>query len=139
MLSSLPGTTFADFIERRSSRDPDHVFITVIRSGRSPEELTFGELDRLSGVAARALYQAGACVGARVLILAPNGLEMVVAIAAAARSCLISVPVNASSAAAETAYLVELLEPTVIIVGSSQLRQLAAGGSSRPGKRSWSW
>lgn len=126
MLSFLPGTTFADFIERRSSRDPDHVFITLIRHGRSPAELTFGEFDRLSSVAAKALYQVGADSGARVLILAPNGLEMVVAIAAAARSCLVSVPVNAASAAAEIAYLVELLEPTVIIIGSSQLRQLAA-------------
>src|SRR6185437_16792273 len=127
MLSFLPGTTFADFIERRSSRDPDHVFITLIRPGGTAAELTFGELDRLSSIAARALAQAGAAPGARVLILTPNGLEMVIAIAAAARSCLISVPVNANSAAAEIAYLVELLEPAVIIAGSSQLRQLAAG------------
>jgi crotonobetaine/carnitine-CoA ligase len=126
VLSFLPGTTFADFIERRGSDDPSRVFITLIRPGGSTAELTFGELDRLSGVAARALHQAGAAAGARVLILTPNGLEMVVAIAAAARSCLVSVPVNASSVAAEIAYLVELLEPTVIVVGPSQLGQLAA-------------
>ena len=126
MLSFLPGTTFADFIERRGSADPSRVFITLVRPGGSTAELTFGELDRLSGMAARALYQAGAVAGDRVLILTPNGLEMVVAIAAAVRSCLVSVPVNASSAAAEIAYLVELLEPAVIIVGPGQLSQLAA-------------
>jgi crotonobetaine/carnitine-CoA ligase len=128
VLSFLPGTTFADFIEQRGSADRNRVFITLIRPGGSTAELTFGELDRLSGVAARALYQAGAGVGARVLILTPNGLEMVVAIAAAARSCLVSVPVNASSVAAEIAYLVGLLEPAVIIVGPAQARQLAAAG-----------
>jgi crotonobetaine/carnitine-CoA ligase len=126
--SFLPGTTFADFIERRGSADPGRVFITLIRPGGGTAELTFGELDRLSGLAARALYQAGAVPGARVLILAPNGLEMVVAIAAAARSGLISAPVNTSSVAAEIAYLAELLAPAVIIVGASQARQLAAAG-----------
>ncbi|HEY2267151.1 MAG TPA: AMP-binding protein [Streptosporangiaceae bacterium] len=128
MLSFLPGTTFADFIERRGSADPGRVFVTLIRSGGGTAELTFGELDRISGLAARALHQAGAVPGARVLILAPNGLEMVVAIAAAARSGLVSAPVNTSSVAAEIAYLAELLEPAVIIVGAAQARQLAAAG-----------
>jgi crotonobetaine/carnitine-CoA ligase len=128
MLSFLPGTTFADFIERRGSADPGRVFITLIRSGGGTAELTFGELDRLSALAARALYRAGAVPGARVLILAPNGPEMVVAIAAAARSGLVSAPVNTGSVAAEIAYLAELLEPSVIIVGASQARQLAAAG-----------
>jgi crotonobetaine/carnitine-CoA ligase len=128
VVSFLPGTTFADFIERRGSADPGRVFITLIRSGGGTAELTFGELDRLSGLAARAFYQAGAVPGARVLILAPNGLEMVVAIAAAARSGLVSAPVNTSSVAAEIAYLVELLEPAVIVAGPGQARQLAAAG-----------
>ena len=33
MLSFLPGTTFADFIERRGSADPGRVFITLILIG----------------------------------------------------------------------------------------------------------
>jgi crotonobetaine/carnitine-CoA ligase len=126
VLSFLPGTTFADFIERRGSRDPDRVFITLVRRGCSTAELTFGELDRLSSKVAQALYLAGADPGARVLILAPNSLEMVLAIAATARSGLVSVPVNASSVASEIAYLVELVDPTVIIVGTPQLPELAA-------------
>jgi carnitine-CoA ligase len=128
VLSFLPGTTFADFIERRAADDPERVFLTLVRPGGSTAELTFGELDRLSARTARALHQAGAAPGARVLILAPNGLEMVVALAAAARSGLVSAPVNTASVAAEIAYLAGLLEPAVIIVGASQLTRLAAAG-----------
>jgi carnitine-CoA ligase len=127
----MPGITFADFIDRRSSCDPDKVFVKLIRRGRQSPELTFAELDRLSGRAATALYQAGAAPGSRILILTPNCLEMVVAMAAAARSSLVSVPVNAGSVAAEITHLLELVEPAVIIVGTDQLSQLSSAVGPR--------
>jgi crotonobetaine/carnitine-CoA ligase len=131
-VASFPaGMTFADFVDRRGELDADKVFVKLIRRGGGHAELTFGELDRLSGLAAAAFLSSGAVPGSRVLLLTPNCLEMIVVMVAAARSGLVSVPVNAATAAGEVAHLIDLIEPTAIVAGPGQLQVIAEAGLQR--------
>ena len=128
MLSFPAGATFADFIDRRSAQDQDNVFVRLIRRDGRREELTFGELARLSELVVTALVRSGAAPGDRILILTPNCLEMIIALLAAARSSLVSVPVNPASAAGEVDHVIRLVEPTVVFAGPDQLRLLEQAG-----------
>src|ERR1022692_1488589 len=58
------------------------------------ERMTYGELDERSTVLASRLVQAGVGKGSRVGLLFPNGVDWILAWAAAARIGAITVPVN---------------------------------------------
>lgn len=120
-------STFGDFIERRADNSTEKVFARLVRNDGGVDSLTFGDLERQTGDAARALLGAGVGPGDRMVVLAGNCLEMVVAILGAARAGVASVPVNAASVPQELAYLLDLLEPSALVVGCEFTDRLDCG------------
>lgn len=116
MTEFLAGATFADFVERRGTDSRDRVFVRLVRRDGRRRTLTFGEMDRRTARLAQTMLRAGVTPGNRVLVLAPNSLEMVVALLAAARCGLVGVPVSTASVPADVAYVARLTEPDVVVV-----------------------
>ena len=122
------GRTFSDIVEIRARQQPDRTFARLVKRDGSREALTYGDLEAQSRAVAGALASRGLVAGDRLLILTPNCLEQVIAMLAAARSSLISVPVNPASVPAELAYLMSLVEPACVVVGSAQIGALDEAG-----------
>jgi carnitine-CoA ligase len=120
MLDFPAAATFGEFVEKRASDRPDKTYVKLIRRDAPSESLTYAALESQTAVVAQGFVAAGASPGDRVLMLVPNSLELVVAMLAAARAGLISVPINTSTVAPELQHIVALVEPAVIVIGSEQ-------------------
>ncbi len=88
-----------DWLRHRARLFPHRL---AVRAGS--ERLSFGELDRRAGCAARQLATAGVREGVRVALLLPSGMPFVVLTHALARLGAVMVPLNARLARPELAW-----------------------------------
>ncbi|MBM3678851.1 MAG: ATP-dependent acyl-CoA ligase [Actinobacteria bacterium] len=92
--------------------------------------ITYAELDRDASRAAAAWQELGVGKGDRVVFMADNGPEFIVAWLGLAKIGAILVAVNTRFQAAETRYLVEHAEPRLLLASAAHaavLREAAAG------------
>ena len=77
--------------------------------------MTFAELDQAAHRLANALLELGQAHGDRVALYLPNGAELVVAMAAVARSGGIIVPISTRLSPAEVRFILEDCAPSVVM------------------------
>ncbi|MFA6577273.1 MAG: class I adenylate-forming enzyme family protein, partial [Nocardioides sp.] len=94
--------TVGAVLRKRVEEDPDAVFLIC-----DDERLTYGELQRRSAEAAKALLAAGAGHGTHVALLMPNGADFAVAAVAIMRIGAVAVPMSTLSSVAELRTLVD--------------------------------
>ncbi len=87
--SLLRQEILADLLEASAGRDPGQIALVY-----EERELSYGELDRLAGLAASRLIEAGAVPGAIVGLWMPRGIELLVMQAAIAKSGAAWLPVD---------------------------------------------
>lgn len=97
--------------------------------------LTFGELEQVSRARAIELRSVGVGAGDRVVVLAPNSTESVVAIAAVLRSGGVLVPVSAETKLPRLRSIIADCEPTAVIAPRSVLAELR--GAQEDGDPIW--
>ncbi len=93
-----------DLLGERSALSPDRTALVELASGR---RFTYQELDhRAIGCARMWLYGLGVRPGDRVGVLADNRVEFLDAFFAAAKSCIVLVPLNTRLAVPELEYII---------------------------------
>ncbi|WP_052390334.1 non-ribosomal peptide synthetase [Streptomyces sp. NRRL B-24484] len=106
---SVPAVTLAELVERRVRRSPDN---TVLVSG--DETLSYGELNRRANGLARFLAARGAGPERLVALALPRSIEMVVAIAAVAKTGAGFLPIDPGYPADRIAYMVADAGPVLL-------------------------
>ncbi|MDQ7841501.1 MAG: o-succinylbenzoate--CoA ligase [bacterium] len=91
------------------------------------ERLTFSELDRLAGRAARQLAGLGVAPGARVALVLGGGAQFAGLTHALARLGAVMVPVNTRLAAAEVAWCLQDASPALVICDEANAAAAHAG------------
>ncbi len=86
--------------------------------------LTFAELEQASRMRAVELRQSGVKSGCRVVVVAPNSLESVVAYVAVLRAGAVLVPVSPDARLPRLLAIIDDCEPSAIMAPSSVLTQL---------------
>ncbi|MGV9928880.1 non-ribosomal peptide synthase/polyketide synthase, partial [Nocardia rhamnosiphila] len=94
------------------------------------DQLTYAELERRANVLARRLIDEGAGPEARVAVLLPRSLDLVVALLAVIKSGAAYVPVDPDSPADRIAYILQDARPATVVLDSS-VRVDLPGGVSR--------
>ena len=93
-----------DLLGERSALSPDRTALVELASGR---RFTYRELDRRAiGCARMWLYGLGVRPGDRIGVLADNRVEFLDAFFAAAKSCIVLVPLNTKLAVPELEYII---------------------------------
>jgi long-chain acyl-CoA synthetase len=108
-------------INVHAQRTPDKVAVAVVETGAT---LTYAQLDDASARLARLLRERGAKHGDRVSVLMDNRAEYLVAVWAARRCGLRSVPINWHLKTEEAAYVVDNSD-SVALITSQPLLELA--------------
>lgn len=115
------GDMLADCARRYPRRE------AVVCAGR---RMTFAELDGLAHRLANALAGLGQAPGDRVALYLPNGVELVVAMAAVARSGGVIVPVSTRLAEPEVRFILEDCAPSVVMFAPGHRAGLAGAGDA---------
>jgi malonyl-CoA/methylmalonyl-CoA synthetase len=119
----LAGGTLVAAWTRRFSAEPDRP-VLCDRTGEGPGRwLVAAELERRSRAIASRLYAAGLRRGDRLLVGAPNSIDLVCALVGALRLGLVVVPANTAYRERELAHLVRDAGPRGAIVASEEARQ----------------
>ena len=143
------GMTLAEALSATASHVPDRIALTT--PGR---RLTYRELDAEVSRLAVGLRQFGLSQGDSVVLLLPNGWEMLCGLFAVARAGGVAVPVNPASKSREVAFVVDDVLPALILAvprvpgndlgaclvelrqaSSSQAELIFAGPDAPPGTR----
>ena len=111
-----------DLVRASALRHPDREAVVC-----GAERISFAELDRRSNRLANGLLRLGQRPGDRVALYLPNSIELVVAMAALAKSGGVMVPVSTRLAEPEVAYMLSHCEPMAVIC-SDRLRDAARQG-----------
>jgi len=97
---------FAQLIADACRRHPDKAAIELLRTDGGIETITFNDLDRLAGLAARWLIQQGIGPGDRVALLADNDGRWIAAYLGALRIGAVAVPLDTAYKAAQVAIII---------------------------------
>lgn len=109
-----------DHLRRAAERTPDQV--ALVGAGRAEQRrLTYAELDGLVERAAGALTEAGARRGDRVVIVADNGVDPVVAAYGAMRAGACFSLLHPATKPKKVGEIVARCEPTVLVLGGKQV------------------
>ncbi|HEY2224241.1 MAG TPA: class I adenylate-forming enzyme family protein [Actinomycetospora sp.] len=101
--------------------------VHLVQDGR---RLTFADVDRASARVATGLAEAGLARGDRLLLLAANSPEWVIAFWAGIRAGALVCLGNAWWGEVDVAHAVDLLEPAVVVCDGSSRGLLPGGGSA---------
>ena len=117
-------------INIHAQRTPDKAAVTVVETGST---LTYAQLDDASARLARLLRDRGARPGERVAVLMDNRAEYFVAVWAARRCGLRTVPINWHLKTDEAAYVVDNSDAVVLITAQPLLELAETVRSRCPG------
>lgn len=107
---------------------PDRVALVDLGGpGGVPREYTFGMLDRLSGLVAKALLARGLVAGDRVAIVSANRAEFLHVFLGAMRAGLVSVPVNHKLPAATVAVVLDDCDARIVFVDAGRRKLIPDG------------
>ncbi|MGF9660791.1 AMP-binding protein [Arthrobacter crystallopoietes] len=110
---SFPGLRYGELVERRARRQPQRT--AIIHGG---EHITYGQLlDRIHAAAAF-LADQGIRAGDRVVCLAENRPEVLVALYACSRVGAVFTPLGIAARPAEVQYVLEDLSATALLVSA---------------------
>ena len=123
--ADLRGINVRDFLEQTAARDPQRAFIRT-RSG----DISYAAFDRDASRAAAAWQELGVGRGDRVVFMADNGPEFLVAWLGLAKIGAILVAVNTRFQASETQYLIEHAEPKLALASPAHADVLAAAATA---------
>jgi long-chain acyl-CoA synthetase len=126
---------FAQLIEDACRRHPDKAAIELLRTDGGLETITFSDLDRLAGFAARWLIQQGVAQGERVALLADNDGRWIAAYLGALRIGAVAVPLDTAYKAAQVAIVIGHCGARVLMTAPKYLetaRAAIASSGARP-------
>ncbi len=112
-----------DYLESSAQRLPDKVAL-ICQRGR----LTYGQLDAESNQLAQALVRRGVRRGDRVVILAENTAETVIAFWAALKASAVACPVSPLVKGPKLAAIVDDCTPAIMVASAAHVPLLAAAG-----------
>jgi acyl-CoA synthetase (AMP-forming)/AMP-acid ligase II len=93
--------------------------------------LSFGDLDARSNRVANALRAAGIGIGDRLLLFAPNSIEVAEVFAAALKAGVVTVPVSTRLGPAEIGHIVDDARPVLVACGSEDRQAMARAVGGR--------
>jgi non-ribosomal peptide synthetase-like protein len=113
----------ADLLETTAARSPSQVALV-----EGDRHLTYAELDRLAGLAAGRLIDAGIAAGDIVGLWMPRGIELLVLQAAIAKAGAAWLPVDADTPAERLLVCLDDAKAAAVVSSSALAPQLAASG-----------
>ena len=119
MAEAIDPMVIDGYLVRSAERGPER---PAVSDGR--RKLTYGQFDEQVTRLARALAEHGVGYGDRVAILMDNSIECAVSLFAPPRLGAIAAPINGRLTAAEIAYIVSDLEPTVVVADAPRVTKL---------------
>lgn len=123
ILESRHRQTLAQVLRTRAQRHGDKAWIASDR-----RRFTYGEMDRLSDRLARGFAGLGIAAGETVLIMLPNGVDIVLAWCALAKLGAVEVPVNTHLRGAVLAHIINNSAATTLVVSPQYCERLRSLG-----------
>ncbi|MBS1889211.1 MAG: AMP-binding protein [Actinobacteria bacterium] len=120
-MGSEPPPLVHEILGRAAAGDPERPWLTFTNGATH----TLADLDARVDRVVAGLQAAGVAKGDRIAIMASNRIEFVATWFAAHRAGAIAVPVNVAMRGDVLAHVLDLVEPTAIVIEGQYLRRLA--------------